>query len=167
MAEDKTMQILKKAILLEKKGRVFYAQVAQQTSSKTVRDFFEMLADEENNHIQTLTEQFKTYQARKKFDARLFGKAHPSDIASQVLSQKIKAEISAADYEAAAITAAMSMEKSAVKLYSDRAADATDPDEKKLYQWLAGWETQHLGFLADIDQELTESIWYDQNFWPF
>jgi rubrerythrin len=153
MAEDKTTRILKNAILLEKRGQAFYQKVAQQTSGSAVKRFFEMLADEEENHIQTLAEQF--------------GSDHPSDIATEVLSQEIKAEISAADYEAAAISAAMSMEKSAIKLYSDRAVDATDPAEKKLYQWLADWENRHLSFLADIDRELTENIWYDQSFWPF
>lgn len=167
MAEDKTTRILKNAILLEKRGQAFYKKVAQQTSSGAVKRFFEMLADEEQNHIQTLAEQFKTYQKQKKFDPNLLTDDRPSDIASQVLSQEIRNEISAADYEAAAISAAMAMEKSAIKLYSDRATDAADPAEKKLYQWLADWETRHLDFLADIDRELTEDIWYDQSFWPF
>jgi rubrerythrin len=167
MTEDKTTRILKNAILLEKKGQIFYKKVAQQTSRSGVKRLFEMLADEEEKHIQTLAEQFKNYQTQKKFDPHLFGNDHPSDIATAVLSQEIKAEISAADYEAAAISAAMAMERSAIKLYSDRAADATDSTEKKLYQWLADWENRHLSFLADIDRELTENIWYDQNFWPF
>jgi rubrerythrin len=167
MAEDKTTRILKNAILLEKRGQAFYQKVAQQTKSSAVKRFFDMLANEEENHIQTLAEQFKTYQSQRKFDPQLFGSGRPSDIASEVLSQEIRAEISAADYEAAAISAAMAMEKSAIKLYSNRADEATDPAEKKLYQWLADWETRHLGFLADIDRELTENIWYDQNFWPF
>lgn len=167
MAEDRTTQILKNAILLEKRGQAFYQKVAQQTSSSAVKHLFEMLADEEENHIQTLAGQFKTYQSQKRFDPHLFGNEQSSDISAQVLSQEIKAEISAADYEAAAISAAMSMEKSAIKLYSERAAEATDPAEKKLYQWLADWETRHLSFLSAIDRELTENIWYDQNFWPF
>jgi rubrerythrin len=167
MEEDKTTQILKNAILLEKRGQAFYAKVAQQTSGSAVKRFFEMLADEEGIHIRTLAEQFKAYQVQKELDPLLFGEELPSDIASEVLAQDIIAEISAADYEAAAISAAMSMEKRAIKLYSDRAADATDPAEKKLYQWLANWETRHLSFLADIDRELTENIWYDENFWPF
>jgi rubrerythrin len=167
MAEDKTTRILKNAILLEKRGQAFYEKVAQQASGSAVKRFFEMLADEEENHIQTLADQFKTYQSQKKFDPHLLGSEQPSDVVSKVLSQEIIAEISAADYEAAAISAAMAMEKSAIKLYSDRAADATDPTEKKLYQWLADWENRHLSFLADIDRELTENIWYDQNFWPF
>jgi len=167
MADDKTTEILKSAILMEKRGQAFYEKVAQQTSGNVVKRFFEMMADEENNHIRILSEQFKAYQDNKQFDAGDFDGKHESDITAQVLSGEIKAEISASDYEAAAISAAMSMEERAIKLYSDRAGAATDPNEKALYNWLAKWETQHLSFLADIDRELTEDIWYDQSFWPF
>ncbi len=165
--DDKTTDILKRAILLEKRGETFYQKVAQQSSGEGVRRFFELMAKEEGNHIQILSDQFKAYQDNQQFN---FGDGDDhlgSDIANQVLSKAIKSEITAVDYEAAAIAAAMSMEKNAIKLYSNRAAAATDPNEKALYDWLARWETQHLNFLADIDRELTEDIWYDQNFWPF
>ena len=167
MADDKTTDILKRAILLEKRGQAFYDKVARQASADTVKHFFETMAAEEGNHIRILSEQFKAYQGNKQFDAGQFDAHQGSDIASQVLSKEIKSEISAADYEAAAISAAMSMEEHAVKLYSDRAVAATDSNEKALYNWLAKWETQHLNFLADIDREITENIWYDQSFWPF
>ena len=167
MSEDRTTDILKNAILKEKRARAFYEKVAQQTSAAVVKRFFEMMANEEKNHIRILSEQFKAYQDNKRFDSAQFDDLHESDTAAQVISKEIKSEISAADYEAAAISAAMSMEKSAIKLYSDAAVAATDPNEKALYNWLAKWETQHLNFLADIDRELTEDIWYDQNFWPF
>ena len=125
-----------------------------------------MMAAEEENHIQTLSEQFKAYLDNEKFNVGRFEDNHESDIANQTLSKEIKSEISAADFEAAAISAAIAMEENAIKLYSGRAAAATDPNEKALYNWLAKWETQHLNFLADIDRELREEIWYDQNFWP-
>ena len=167
MADDKTTEILKSAILMEKRGQAFYEKVAQQTSGKAVKRFFEMMADEEENHIQILSRQFKAYQKNKQFVPGELDDAHESDISAQVLSTEIKSEISAAAYEAAAISAAMSMEERAIKLYSDRARAATDPNEQALYNWLAKWETQHLNFLADIDRDLTEDIWYDQSFWPF
>ena len=88
-------------------------------------------------------------------------------MASKVITAEFKKEISAADYEAAAISAAMSMEKNAITLYEDRAAEADDSNEKALYKWLAEWETQHLFFLSEIDKELREEIWNDNNFWPF
>ena len=167
MSEDKTTEILKSAILMEKNGQAFYEKVAQQTSGEAVKRFFEMMASEENNHIRILSEQFKAYQENKAFNRNQFDAQPPSDIATQVLSNEIIGEISAATYEAAAISAAMSMEENAIKLYSARAAAAADPNEKDLYSWLAEWETQHLKFLADIDRELTQDIWFDQSFWPF
>jgi rubrerythrin len=167
MADDKTTDILKSAILMEKRGQAFYEKVAQQASAEAVKRFFETMAAEEENHIRILSEQFKAYQANKQFNGGPFDDQHEPGIDSQVLSKEIKTEISAADYEAAAISAAMSMEESAIKLYSNRAAAATDPNEKALYNWLAKWETQHLNFLADIDRELTQDVWYDQSFWPF
>jgi rubrerythrin len=87
--------------------------------------------------------------------------------AAEILTQDLKRQISAADYEAAAIAAAMSMEKNAIQVYGRRAAEAQDPDERALYRWLAEWETAHLDFLARIDRELTEEIWHDNRFWPF
>ena len=167
MNEDKTVEILKSAILLEKRGRAFYSKIARQSSGKAVKAFFDLMADEEVRHVEILTEQFKAYQQNKKFIPGDYQDAHNDSISSKVLTEELKAEISAADYEAAAISAAMAMEKKAIQLYSDRASNATDPNEKALYKWLAEWEIEHLNFLAEIDKELTEEIWYDNNFWPF
>ena len=166
MTDDKTTEILKNAILLEKRGQAFYGKVAGQASSKAVKEFFEMMADEEVKHVQILSEQFKAYQKNSQFNPGEY-KDISGNIASSVLTQELKDELSAADYEAAAISAAMSMEEKAIKLYSGRAAESDDPNEKALYQWLADWERQHLHFLSEIDKELTEQIWYDNSFWPF
>lgn len=165
--DDKTTEILKCAILMEKRGQAFYKKVAQQASGEVVKRFFELMAEEESNHIKILSDQFKAYQEAQQFTLKDMADDCQSDIASRILSKHIRTEITAADYEAAAISAAMSMEENAIKLYSERASATTDPNEKALYDWLADWETQHLNFLAEIDQDLTEDIWYDQNFWPF
>ena len=125
------------------------------------------MADEEVKHVAILTEQFKAYRQNKKFNPGDYQEDHGDGISSKVLTKELKTEISAADYEAAAISAAMAMEKNAIQLYSDRASDAVDPNEKALYKWLAEWEMQHLNFLAEIDKELTEQVWHDNNFWPF
>ena len=167
MSEDKTTEILKNAILLEKRGQAFYGKVAEQATGKAVKEFFEMMADEEVKHVQILSEQFKTYQETNEFTPGEYNKNYSGSIAPKVLTQELKAEMSAADYEAAAISAAMLMEENAIKLYSNRSAEADDPNEKALYQWLADWEKQHLHFLTEIDKELIEQIWHDNSFWPF
>ena len=59
------------------------------------------------------------------------------------------------------------MEERAIKLYAERAEVASDSGEKALYRWLAEWERKHLNYLLNIDKELTEKVWFDNNFWPF
>ena len=167
MNEEKTVEILKNAILLEKRGHAFYGKVAEHASGKAVKEFFEMMADEEIKHVEILSDQFKAYKQDHEFTPGEYNKAFSGNIAPKVLTEQLKKELSAADYEAAAISAAMAMEENAIKLYSNRAAETDDPNEKALYQWLADWEKQHLHFLSDIDKELTEQIWHDNSFWPF
>jgi len=56
------------------------------------------------------------------------------------LTEKVKSEISAAGFEAAAISAAIDFENRAIEVYSSRAKEATDSNEKEMYQMLADWE---------------------------
>lgn len=167
MAPESTpLAILKSAILLEKKGKAFYGQVANQASHPEVKRFFQTMADEESQHIKILTDQFQSYQESQQFT---FSSAPESaeNVADKVLTRDLADAIAAADYEAAAISAAMAMEKNAIRLYADRAAAAADPEEKALYDWLSRWEKSHLAFLSEIDREITERIWHDNNFWSF
>ena len=166
MAETDALTILKRAILLETRGKAFYKQAARTSESPAVKEFFEMMAAEEVSHIQILSEQYKSYQADGKFIPRS-ADDYSDDSADQVITEKLKGNISAAGFESAAISAAMGMEEKAINLYSERAKAADDPDEKALYQWLAEWESQHLEMLAKIDREVTETIWNDNSFWPF
>jgi rubrerythrin len=167
MNEDKTVEILKNAILLEKRGYAFYAKVAQQASSEAVKQFFSLMAEEELTHVRILSEQFKNHRSGKKFTPGASAADAAFKTASRILTPDLKRQISAADYEAAAIAAAMSMEQNAIQVYSHRAAEAQDATEKSFYEWLAKWEGEHLKFLSQLDKEITEAIWYDNNFWPF
>jgi rubrerythrin len=167
MDENKTTEILKNAILLEKRGHAFYSKVAEQAEDHAVKEFFQLMADEENKHIQILSDQFKIFQTQNKFASADYSDQQGSELPSKVLTDDVKQAISAAAFEAAAISAAMSMEKNAIQLYANRAKTAEDAQEAACYGWLARWETTHLDFLSKIDREVTEQIWYDNQFWPF
>ena len=162
-----TVDILKEAILLERRGKAFYTTCAKQTESEAAKKIFQMMADEEDDHIQFLSKQFAHYEKNKEFM-----KSEPSTevddtTVMEILSNKIKKEISAASFEAAAISAAMDFETRAIKIYSDRAEQAIDPHEKEMYQMLADWEKGHHFWLHKINEDLKEQVWYDNNFWPF
>ena len=123
------------------------------------------MADEEDEHIRILSEQFTHYTQHKRFKEVKLSKGK-GDTASEVLSGQIKDNISAASYEAAAISSAIDMENRAVEIYAERARQASDPEEKKLYQWLSTWEQGHHKILFELDRELRERIWNDNHFWP-
>jgi rubrerythrin len=166
MEENSTLEILKQAILLEKRGKVFYQNVAEKTENRATRDVFEMMAAEEQKHINTLSEQFKAYRKNKKFIPGSHD-SESSSVASKVLTEEIKEKISAAGFEAAAISAAILMEERAVKFYFESMENTSDPEAKSLFEWLTRWEREHLSLLLDIDKTLKEKIWFDNKFWPF
>ena len=163
-AED----ILKEAILLETRGKAFYKTVAEKCDSPSTKKVFEMMAEEEDEHIQFLSKQFIHYTKKHSFlkpDAPI---ENPEEtVVLKVLTEKVKKEINAASFEAAAISSAIDFEMNAVKLYASRAKEATDPNEKELYSILAAWEGEHSKMLVELNNALKEEIWHDNNFWPF
>lgn len=167
MDNTKTIEILKTAILLEKRGESFYRKVASQTNITEVADIFNTMADEEVMHAQLLSEKFKEAAEGKALSKPSFPASVNDSVARLVLTKEIKEQIAAAGYEAAAISAAIDMENKAIAVYSERAGQASDPNEKALFQWLADWEKTHHKILHELDTELKEKIWNDNQFWPF
>ena len=161
------VDILKEAILLERRGKAFYTTVARQSQSEAARKIFEMMAAEEDEHINFLSKQFAYYDKNKEFMKSDAVEDVDDATVMEILSEEIKKQVNAASFEAAAISAAMDFETRAVKVYSDRAESATDPNEKEMYQMLADWEKGHHYWLHKINEELKEQIWFDNNFWPF
>ena len=161
------VDILKEAILLERRGKAFYAMAAKQTESEAARKIFEMMAAEEDEHINFLSKQFAYYEKNKAFMKVDEAADTDESTVMAILIEEIKNQVTAAGFEAAAISAAMDFETRAVQIYSDRADSATDKNEKEMYQMLADWEKGHHFWLHKINEDLKEQIWYDNNFWPF
>ncbi len=167
MEENVKIRILKEAILFERRGKAFYEKVAEQTDNTAVKDFFLMMAQEEENHVQILMEQFSKVNAGETFSWNESEEKKYGEVSEMVINPDFVKEIDAAAYEAAAISAAISMERNAIELYQERADSSDDADEKRLYNWLANWEKSHLVFLAEIDKQLTEEVWFENQFWSF
>lgn len=163
---DKTIDVLKTAILLERRGKAFYTQAARNSESKSATKIFEMMAEEEDEHINFLVKQFKNYHEHHEF-METEVRQEEDETVVQILTEKIKNEISAAGFEAAAISAAIDFENRAIEVYSQRAEEATDPNEKSTYKMLAEWEKTHHHLLYKLNEDLKEQIWNDNNFWPF
>jgi len=167
METPKALEILKMAILMEKRGHAFYTGVAEKSSDEEIRHIFLTMADEETKHVKFLSEQYLSFEKEHGFRKVELPDLALEGYATLILSEEIKQKISAAGFEAAAISAAIDFEKRAIEVYSKQAEVTADLNEKKLYQWLADWEKGHLKVLSDMDNELKEKIWNDNQFWPF
>ncbi|PLX11054.1 MAG: rubrerythrin [Marinilabiliales bacterium] len=165
MNQTKTLEILKTAILLEKKGKAFYTHMAEQSKEQEVKQFFKLMADEEEEHIRFLSEQFSHYIKTNEFKMVELPAEETTD--EEILSEKLKEKLTAASFEAAAISAAIDFENRAIAVYQGRADQSLDPVEKAFYKWLADWEKGHHKLLLKLDEDLREKIWNDNNFWPF
>jgi len=167
METSKTLEILKRAILMEKRGNAFYTKVAEQSTDPDIKNIFSVMADEEKIHIQFLSEQYTSIEKFRAFKEQPLPGPSADAIAGLILTEEIIKKISSAGFEAAAISAAIDMEKKAIEIYSAQAAESDNIHEKSLYKWLANWEQGHLKVLNDLDNELKEKIWFDNKFWPF
>ncbi len=164
MTSNKVLDVLKQALLLEKKGFALYSEVAKHTQSGAAREFFQMMANEEKLHVAWVEKQFALAAKGRAF-AEI--EMEDSPTADAVLTAKLKEEISAAGYEAAAISAAIALEENAIRIYSERAKETQDKEEKRMYETLVEFERQHLVMLLKINSEITQSVWFDNQFWPF
>jgi len=165
---DKTIEALKQAVIMEHRGKAMYTQVADQTKSSDVEKIFRLMADEEQVHIDFLQNQYASYLKTGTFNQQDFEESVPGEqVADLILTDSIRQEISGAGFEAAAISAAIDMESKSVEAYARRAAESADPNEKALYEWLSNWEKGHHKMLLELNRQLTEKIWNDNNFWPF
>ena len=167
METKSPLDILKMAILMEMRGFAFYTKVAEQTLDLNIRNVFHTMAEEENLHIKYLSEQFTNFEKNKHFGETPLTDSPAAGLTKLILSEEIKTKISSAGFEAAAISAAIEMEKRAIEVYSNQGEISKDPNAKKLYSWLADWEQGHLKVLNDLDIELRDKIWFDNQFWPF
>ena len=152
---------------MERKGKSLYEKAMDHAKDDAVKAFFKDLADDEQEHMNILEKQFKAYMKGGKFMAGGYENDGGAVVAPDILDKTLKSKIDAAGFEATAITAAIGFEEKAVKMYAQRAQETTDPEEKKMYNWLSVWEKTHLKKLMALEASLIESVWHDNNFWPF
>jgi len=167
MEKSNALTILKHAFLMERKGKALYEKAMEHAKDDSVKAFFKDLADDEQEHMNILEKQFKALMSSSRFTAGGFENDGSCVSAPDILDETLKHKIDAAGFEATAITAAIGFEEKAVKLYAIRSEEATDPEEKKLYQRLSAWEKTHLKKLMALDAELMETVWQDNSFWPY
>ena len=63
MENEKALEILKSAILMEIRGQAFYNNVATQTKDDDIRNLFTIMANEEKLHQEFLSKHYSSLKA--------------------------------------------------------------------------------------------------------
>ncbi|HAK47544.1 MAG TPA: hypothetical protein DCO79_16685 [Spirochaeta sp.] len=159
MNEINTTLILKKAVILEQQGFSFYKNAAAMSSNSELIHIFATMAAEEKNHSEILLNQLQQLEHGKEEPINLTN--IPDEFTDAVLTDRIVNTISAASYEAAAISAAMGLEIQTVNLYENSADSAKTPEEEKLFRYLSNWESTHLKVLSNLNRKILERALQD------
>jgi rubrerythrin len=157
-----------KAIENERYGRHFYLMAAGSTLDEKGRAVFEQLAGEERDHEVFLTGQLKSLRETGKLDAAsLPPKAAELRGDSPIFSESMKARAKEAHAEMSAIGVGIQIEISSEKFYRDLASSSKDESVKKIFAFLADWESGHYHALLRQQEDLRQGYWFEGGFSPF
>lgn len=162
MDGNDSVDLLKGAILLERRGRALYEGAARQASAEPVRLLFETLAQEESKHQAWLESLF----VQSSVEGAATGFSIPAETASHpAIGSALAAEIASAGFESAVVSAAVGLEQAAIAFYEEAAA-RSGGGAAELFTRLADWERTHLELLTSLDRQIRERAWFESGFWP-
>ncbi len=163
---DAMIQAVKDALMVEIKGQQLYSHAAETAKDPEVKTMFQMLANDEENHVKMLKAQFKPLMEEGKVTLDGF---HPAELdhgSASIIPDSFKKRIKGGEFEMAVIGIGCQLEVQAISHYKSRAKNIDDPDLKQLFSWLSDWEEDHLNQLRELETMYQDSYWSDQGFSP-
>ncbi|HSK08477.1 MAG TPA: ferritin family protein [Vicinamibacterales bacterium] len=167
--DDRILDILRTAYQIEVDGYTFYSMTAERATKPAVEELFAKLAQDEVQH-QAFLRDILTHYDRQHTAA--FPVAFKMPESTRALSQKLftdrfREQAEGAAFEMAALSVGMTLEKNAIAHFSEAARTATADEVRNFYQFLAGWEQQHLDALQSLHEAVRADFWERGSFTPF
>lgn len=150
--------VLEQALELEQRGHEFYTQAAERMVDPTGKEMLLSLADDEVLHQRFIQRQIDALGQGKgwilpedipEVDADLTTPLFPEG--NVELEKAIRPDASELD----ALLFALKIENDSFALYSEQAQKATDPNAKRLYEYLADAERTHFDLLMSNYESLS------------
>ena len=162
MADEqaKGSEALAVAIQLETDGMKFYEEASGKTSNPFGKRMFLSLVEDERRHLKMLHDIAKDIAPMGQCDAGAVFKGKITTIFKEV-TDNLQKRIEADPDDVEAVKIAMEFEGKGYKFYEKSAAEATDPNEKKLFDILAVEENGHWTILEDTYTYLTAPEQWD------
>jgi len=160
---QETVRALQKALALEQKGLEFYRQAAERTVAEKGKKMFLSLAEDEVLHAEIIQRQSDSLAKGEgwivpegigQVDADLETPLFPEGKAE--LEKAVQPDASDLD----ALLFALKIENDSFDLYLQQAQAATDPNAKRLYEYLVSAERTHFNLIMLNYEHLNEqSAW--------
>lgn len=155
---QKALEILQNAIQMERDGRAFYLNAAENSQTALAKNLFRVLADEEIGHQKAAQEIYNAIKAGKDWPEQTVSETHTvnseSIFSAAMKDPHYQSKKTADDLEA--VKMALEMEERSFKLYSERSKESVSEAEVSFYQALAHEERLHIVSLGDTEQYLTD-----------
>lgn len=167
-ASDRVIDILRKAYQIEVDGYTFYSMTADRADKPAVQDLFGRLAQDEVQHQAFLRSVMKNYHDRG-VDAFSMNVVMPDlrAFSEKVFTDRFREQAEGAEFEMAALSVGMTLEKNAVAYFSGAVEQATEAEVRKFYEFLADWERQHLAALSSLSEAIRTDFWEKGGFSPY
>jgi rubrerythrin len=159
------LDILQQALGIEKQGQAFYAQAAERTVDPKGQKMFRSLAGDEVLHERAIQRQIDALDQGQgwvlpdelpEVDADLSTPLFPAG--ELELEKAIQPDASDLD----ALLFGLKIENDSFDLYAEQAGRVTDPNAKRLFEYLADSERTHFDLLMSNYESLnSQAGWVD------
>mgnify|MGYP006302371121 FL=1 len=139
-------EALQSSMKAEIEGRELYKTAAEKTGDKKATEIFNMLADEEQSHLNSLVQMAKDYEEGKEITMPDLPQPKTfEDAESPIFTREFKDKV--ADFDMSALSIGIKLELESEKIYRDYAKEADQKALKDLFNHLADWERGHYDYL--------------------
>ena len=160
--ERKVQEAIKTAIQLEKDGKAFFDQAAQETGNELGKKMFRKLASDEVRHLQTFKKMFQTLADPKTWKQLMASGAPEKRMPffEQKSAQRTPAEKGAGELNA--LQQALEVERKAIAFFRETAQQTDDPEARRIFEAIAREEEGHYDLIqAQIDSVTHAGFWFD------
>ena len=163
---DKAISILKTALEMEKKGRLFYEKAMAQCKNQLGKDIFTRLRNDEIVHEDRIQAIFEEFQSQGKWGKswKAFKQEHdPLATMFRNIALKHGPDVQADAEDLKALEIGIDFESEAIKFYEKHLEKATDPIEREFIKKMIFEEKDHHRALSDVHHYLSNpESWFEE-----
>jgi len=139
------MNALDFALKMELDGENYYKELSEKNKDNSLHVVFDVLAEEEEYHYKFIKEKISKSMGDLKRNKALGESRNVFDMSSKIIS-----EIKATPDQMDAYVLALGFEKKSVELYGKLLAEATNDDDKRIFEALVKEEQCHYNLIEDM-----------------